>query len=101
MTVSQPQGAGASESPIKMTSEPESPEVAGLGHNCSLASSCGFFFFCGLDGKAFSCTLGDQGSIPALGRSPGEGNGNLLWKIPWTEKPHSLQSMGSQRVGHD
>ena len=25
----------------------------------------------------------------------------LVWKIPWTEKPGSLQSMGSQRVGHD
>ena len=23
------------------------------------------------------------------------------WKIPWTEKPGRLQSMGSQRVGHD
>ena len=23
------------------------------------------------------------------------------WKIPWTEKPGSLQSMGLQRVGHD
>ena len=25
----------------------------------------------------------------------------LTWKIPWTEKPGRLQSMGSQRVGHD
>ena len=25
----------------------------------------------------------------------------LAWKIPWTEKSGSLQSMGSQRVGHD
>ena len=25
----------------------------------------------------------------------------LAWKIPWTEKPCRLQSMGSQRVGHD
>ena len=24
----------------------------------------------------------------------------LAWKIPWTEKPDRLQSMGSQRVGH-
>jgi len=23
------------------------------------------------------------------------------WKIPWTEEPDRLQSMGSQRVGHD
>ena len=25
----------------------------------------------------------------------------LAWKIPWTEKPDRLQSMESQRVGHD
>ena len=25
----------------------------------------------------------------------------LAWKIPWTEEPDMLQSMGSQRVGHD
>ena len=24
----------------------------------------------------------------------------LVWKIPWTEEPGRLQSMGSQRVGH-
>ena len=25
----------------------------------------------------------------------------LAWSIPWTEEPGSLQSMGSERVGHD
>ena len=25
----------------------------------------------------------------------------LAWRIPWTEKPGGLQSMGSQRVRHD
>ena len=25
----------------------------------------------------------------------------IAWKIPWTEEPSRLQSMGSQRVGHD
>ena len=25
----------------------------------------------------------------------------LAWKIPWTEEPGRLHSMGSQRVGHD
>ena len=25
----------------------------------------------------------------------------LAWRIPWTEEPGGLQSMGSQRVGHD
>ena len=25
----------------------------------------------------------------------------IAWKIPWTDEPDKLQSMGSQRVGHD
>ena len=25
----------------------------------------------------------------------------IAWRIPWTEEPGRLQSMGSQRVGHD
>ena len=28
-------------------------------------------------------------------------SGILAWRIPWTEKPGGLQSMGSLRVGHD
>ena len=32
----------------------------------------------GLDGKASVCNVGDPGSIPGLGRYPGEGNGNPL-----------------------
>ena len=57
------------------------------------------------DGKESACNAGDLGLIPGLGRSPGEGNGNhssiLAWRIPRTEEPGRLQSMGSQRVGHD
>ena len=47
----------------------------------------------------------DVGSIPGWGRSPGEGNGNPLQysclEIPWTEESGGLQSMRSQRIGHD
>ena len=47
----------------------------------------------------------DTGSVPGLGRCSGEGKGNpysiLVWRISWTEEPGGLQSMGSQRVGHD
>ena len=56
------------------------------------------------DGKESACNAVDQGSIPGLGRSPGEGNGYssiLAWRIPWTEEPGRLQSMGSQRARHD
>ena len=32
----------------------------------------------GSDGKESTCNAGDPGSIPGLGKSPGEGNGNPL-----------------------
>ena len=35
-------------------------------------------FFGGSDGKEFACNAEDLGSVPGLGRSPGEGNGNSL-----------------------
>ena len=49
--------------------------------------------------------IGDAGSVPRLGRSPGGGHGNhssiLSWRIPWTEESGELQSMGSPRAGQD
>ena len=46
-----------------------------------------------LSGKESTCNA-DVGSIPELGRSPVEGNGNpssiLAWEIPWTEEPGEL-----------
>ena len=60
----------------------------------------------GSDGKASAYSAGDLGSIRGSGRSPGEGNGNPLQysclENPMNgELPGRLQSMGSQRVGHD
>ena len=47
----------------------------------------------------------DASLTPGSGRSPGWGHGNPLqdfaWRIPWTEEPGGLQSIGSQRVRHD
>ena len=40
----------------------------------------------GSEVKAFSWNVGDLGSIPGLGRSPGEGNGNPL-QYSWLENP--------------
>ena len=55
----------------------------------------------GSDGKESAGSEGDTGSIPELGRSPGERNGSIFaWRIPCTEEPGGLQSMGSQRVRH-
>ena len=39
---------------------------------------CWFGFPGGSDGKEFACSAGDLGSIPGLGRSPGEGNSYSL-----------------------
>ena len=45
-------------------------------------------FHGGSDGKESACNVGDPGSIPGLGRSPGEGHGTqssiLALRIPWT-----------------
>ena len=54
-------------------------------------------------------------NLPAVGETQGQSLGQedpleeemaphssiLAWKIPWTEEPGRLQSMGSQRVRHD
>ena len=52
----------------------------------------------GSDSKESACNIGELGSIPGSGRSPGEGNGYrfyiLAWRISWTEEPGGLLSMG-------
>ena len=48
----------------------------------------------GSEVKASASNVGDPGSIPGSGRSPGEGNGNPL-------QYSCLENLGSQRVGHD
>ena len=59
----------------------------------------------GSDGKASAYNEGDPGLIPGSGRSLEKEMEThsciLAWKIPWTEEPDRLQSMGSQRVGLD
>ena len=47
----------------------------------------------------------DVGSSPGLGRFLEEGMATLssilIWRVPWTEEPGSLQSIGSQGVRHE
>ena len=52
----------------------------------------------GLDGKESACNVGDLGSIPGLGRSPGEGKG---YPVQYSGLENSIDRMGSQRVEHD
>ena len=49
-----------------------------------------------LVGKESACSAGDPGLIPGLGRFPEKGISILAWRIPWTEEPGGLQSMGLQ-----
>ena len=44
---------------------------------------------------------GDPGLVPRWGREMATHFSILAWKIPWTEELGQLQSMGSQRVGHN
>ena len=55
--------------------------------------------------KKSACSAGDLGSILG-GEDPLEEgmtthSSILAWRVPWTEEPGGLQSMWSQRVGHD
>ena len=53
----------------------------------------------GSAGKESTCNMGDLGSIPGLGRSPGEGNG---YPLQYSGLENSMDCiMGSKRVGHD
>ena len=57
-------------------------------------------FPAGSDGKEFICNAGDLGLILGSGRSTGGGlatpSSILAWKIPWTEEPGGLESLGLQ-----
>ena len=58
-----------------------------------------FRFAGGTAGKESACNEGGLGSIPGLGRSPGEGKG---YPLQYSGLENSMnKSMGSKRVGHD
>ena len=79
-----------------------------LFHVLPLAS--GHFFACGnmaglpwwLSSKESVCNAGDPGSIPRLGRSPGEGHGNPF-QYSCLENPmdRGARRLSRCRVGHD
>ena len=59
----------------------------------------------GSDGKESACNAGDLvqslGQGDPLDKQMATHSSFLAWRIPWTEKPCGLQSVGSQRVRHD
>ena len=62
-----------------------------------------FFWLClmgfpgGSDGKEYACNEGKD----ALEKGMATHSSIVAWRIPWTEEPGGLQSIGSQRVGHE
>ena len=55
--------------------------------------------------KESTCNARDPGSIPGwedpLEEEMATHASVLAWRFPWTEEPGGLDSMGSQRLGHD
>ena len=58
----------------------------------------------GSDSKESAFSAGDPGFIlgqeDLLEKGMITHSSNLAWRIPWTEEPDGLQSMGSQGIGH-
>ena len=52
----------------------------------------------GSDGKESTCNAGDLGSIPGVGRFPGEGKG---YSLQYSGLENSMDMVGLQGVGHD
>ena len=59
----------------------------------------------GSEVKGSACNVGDLCLIPGLEdpleKEMATHSSILAWRIPWMAEPGGLQSMGSQRVGHD
>ena len=59
----------------------------------------------GSDDEESACNAGGQvrslGWDDPLEKGMATHSSLLAWRVPWTEKPGGLQSMVSQRVGHD
>ena len=70
---------------------------------------CSGVYMCfrgGSDSKGFACSEGRPVIDPWIGKIPLQEEmtthcGIFTWRIPWTEEPGRLQSIGSQRVEHD
>ena len=78
-----------------------------MGHMVKLFSLLILLHFPGVsDAKESACNVGHLGSIPSVVKIPWRRAWQtapvfLPGECPWTEEPGRLQSIGSQRVGHD
>ena len=60
--------------------------------------SCFIWIMCRSTISIYLLVSSDQ---PRVEKAMATHSSTLAWKIPWMEEPGGLQSMGSQRVGHD
>ena len=75
----------------------EDPAGEGMGYPLQYSwTSLG-----GSDGKESTCNEGDLGWEDPLEKGMATHSNILAWRIPWTEEPGSLWSMGLQSVGHN
>ena len=75
------------------------PILIGISSFCALLFHIPQLFLISQLVKESACNTGDLGSIPGLGRSPGEGTGHPL-QYSGLENSMDCIVMGSQRVGH-
>ena len=95
---------------LSLTSVLLTPRVRSCWQSCSAHCGCcsisTFFGFPGGSAVKNLPTMQElQETWTGSRRSPGGGHGThssvLAWRMPWTEEPGGLQSMGLQRVGYD
>ena len=67
---------------------------------CATHSSAMRAYMCVCDGPACWYEKWALGTHPSE-KAMAPHSSTLTWKIPWTEEPGRLQSMGSRRIGHD
>ena len=95
-----------------VTADPLTPVFPTPTSICTKISTCPVNDFCeavdGSAGKESACNAGGTGDMGryldwdnSLEKEMAAHSSTLAWKIPWTEEPGELQSMGSQRVGYD
>ena len=81
-----------------MLDSPPGPVLKiGISSGCTFSGSSA--------GKEFTCNMGDRvqslGWEDPLEKGTATHSSILAWRIPWTEEPGGLQSMGLQRIRHN
>ena len=81
---------------------PDCPEVGGEGKESAFGQASAFPPppVTGIQNKARH-TFHQPGLFIGLEKEVATHSSTHAWKIPWTEEPGRLQSMGSLRVGHE